>query len=62
MARPGVADKVTMVTRGDMEWPERERVMRRARDNMSQKANLQRFNILWVPQPKDKHGTCGKMF
>ena len=29
---------------------------------MSQKATLQRFNILWVPQPKDKHGTCGKMF
>ena len=29
---------------------------------MSQKANLQRFNILWVPQPKDKHGTYGKMF
>ena len=57
MARSGVADKVTMVTRGDMEWPGKG-----ARDNMSQKANLQRFNILWVPQPKDKHGTCGKMF
>ena len=61
MARSGVADKLTMVTRGDMEWPGKG-----AHDacmtTCHKKANLQRFNISWVPQPKDKHGTCCKMF